>query len=206
VFTPSEEIWLPEAGKNSKRAISSKPTHHLRRSLRLGLNGESHHWLAKSLPSMNPMRRCLIHDAFEDGSLPKDYSICYPKPLLLKGDTATVEQLLSQQAKRFSAAQQHWLGSFGTERAAPRSRVDRVSEGEASVTPGDRPNIWQITPSRRSTNGRQPPQLGLGMKTNTLLGFSLSKPSTTLNPVLQRLALLQQLETGHPPLSRCNLA
>jgi len=31
----------------------------------------------------------LIHDAFEDGSLPKDYSICYPKLLLLKGDTAT---------------------------------------------------------------------------------------------------------------------
>jgi len=26
----------------------------------------------------------LIHDAFEDGSLPKDYSICYPKLLLLK--------------------------------------------------------------------------------------------------------------------------
>jgi len=45
-------------------------------------------------------------------------------------------------------------------------------------------------------------QLGLGMKTNTLLGFSLSKPSYTEHPVLQRLALLQQLETGHPPLEQ----
>jgi len=57
------------------------------------------------------MRRSLIHDAFEDGSLPKDYSICYPKLLLLKGDTATVEQLLNQ-AKRFSAAQQRRLREF----------------------------------------------------------------------------------------------
>jgi len=44
-------------------------------------------------------------------------------------------------------------------------------------------------------------QLGLG-KNNTLLGFSLSKPSYTEHPVLQRLALLQQLETGHPPLEQ----
>jgi len=82
VFTPSEaEIWLLQAGK--KRAISTKRFTPLRRAV--GLNGESHYWLAKSLLSMNRLDAALalIHDAFEDGSLPKDYSICYPKLLLL---------------------------------------------------------------------------------------------------------------------------
>jgi len=84
VFTPSEaEIWLLRGRQEFQRAISK--TDALRRSLRC-LNGESHYWLAKSLLSMNRLDAALalIHDAFEDGSLPKDYSICYPKLLLLR--------------------------------------------------------------------------------------------------------------------------
>jgi len=69
-----------------QRAISNKPTHHPA-LVAIGLNGESHYWLAKSLLSMNRLDAALalIHDAFEDGSLPKDYSICYPKlPVALR--------------------------------------------------------------------------------------------------------------------------
>ena len=43
----------------------------------------------------------MLRTAFEQKTLPKDYSICYLKLLLLKGNTATVEQLIVQQAKQF---------------------------------------------------------------------------------------------------------
>jgi len=45
--------------------------------------------------------------------------------------------------------------------------------------------------------GNRPP-VGIGNENKHPVGFSLSKPSYTEHPVLQRLALLQQLETGHP--------
>jgi len=48
--------------------------------------------------------------------------------------------------------------------------------------------------------GNRPP-VGIGNENQHPVGFSLSKPSTE-HPVLQRLALLQQLETGHPPLEQ----
>jgi len=52
------------------------------------------------------------------------------------------------------------------------------------VTPGDRPNIWQIYTQQALYQWEATAsQLGLGMKTNTLLGFSLSKPSYTEHPV-----------------------
>lgn len=207
VFTPSEaEIWLLRGRQEFQKGDFKQADTSLRRSLRLGLNGESHYWLAKSLLSMNRLDAALalIHDAFEDGSLPKDYSICYPKLLLLKGDTATVEQLLSQQAKRFSAAQQHWLrGVLALKEQRPEAALTAFQKVKLPVTPADRPNIWQIYTQQALYQWEATAlQLGLGMKTNTLLGFSLSKPSYTEHPVLQRLALLQQLETGHPPLEQ----
>ena len=207
VFTPSEaEIWLLRGRQEFQKGDFKQADTSLRRSLRLGLNGESHYWLAKSLLSMNRLDAALalIHDAFEDDSLPKDYSICYPKLLLLKGDTATVEQLLTQQAKRFSAAQQHWLrGVLALKAQRPEAALSAFQQVKRPLTPGERPNIWQIYTQQALHQWEATAlQLGLEKKTNTLWGFSLSQPSYTEHPILQRLALLQQLATGHPPLEQ----
>ncbi len=207
VFTPSEaEIWLLRGRQECQKGNFKQADTSLRRSLQLGLKGESHYWLAKSLLSMNRLDAALvlIHNAFEDDSLPKDYSICYPKLLLLKGDTATVEQLLSQQAKRFSAAQQHWLrGVLALKAQRPEAALAEFEKVKRPVTPGDRPDIWQIYTQQALYQWEATArQLELGTQTNTRLGLSLGRPSYTEHPVWQRLALLQQLATGHPPLEQ----
>ncbi|QZZ20465.1 hypothetical protein J5X98_25040 [Leptothermofonsia sichuanensis E412] len=65
----------------------------------MGLTGEVHYWLARTLLAREQLDNAiaLIQPVFEDGSLPKDYSICYAKLLLLKGNTATVEHLLNNR-------------------------------------------------------------------------------------------------------------
>ena len=210
-FTPSEaEIWLLRGRQECQEGDFKQADKSLRRSLQLGLKGESHYWLAKSLLSMNRLDAALtlIQDAFEDGSLPKDYSICYAKLLLLKGDTATVEQLLSQQSKRFSAAQQHWVqGVLALKAQRPEVALTAFEKVKSPVTPGDRPNFWQIYTQQALHQWEVSAlKLGLGMESNTLLGLPLDRPSYTEHRILQRLALRQQLATGHPPLEQMQLS
>jgi hypothetical protein len=120
--------------------------------------------------------------------------------LLLKGDTATVEQLLSKLSKRFPAAQQHWLrGVLALKAQQPEAALTAFQKVKRPVPPSDRPNIWQIYTQQALHQWEAAAlQLGLGLKSNILDGFSLHRPASTEHPILQRLALLQQLETGHP--------
>ncbi|NJP12586.1 MAG: tetratricopeptide repeat protein [Leptolyngbyaceae cyanobacterium RU_5_1] len=207
VFKPSEaEIWLLRGKQEFEKGDFRQAETSLRRSLQLGVTGEAHYWLAKSLLALNRLDAALtlIQEAFADGSLPKDYSICYPKLLLLKGDTVTVEQVLNQHPKRFSAAQQHWLqGALALKAQQPEGALSEFQKVKRPVTPGDRPNIWQIYTQQALHHWEAAAlQLGLGMKTNTLMGLSLGRPAYTEHPILQRFALMQQLETGHPPLEQ----
>ncbi len=211
-FKPSEaEIWLLRGKQEFQKDDFRQADASLRRALQLGLNGESHYWLAKSLLAMNRLDGAiaLIQAAFENGSLPKDYSICYAKLLLLKGDTATVEQLLSQQSKRFPAAQQQWLrGVLALKAQQPEVALTEFQKLKRPVTPGDRPDIWQIY-TRQALHqwDTAASQLGLGVQpNNSIWGFSLTRPAYTEHPILQRLALLQQLETGQPPVEQLQIS
>jgi len=51
-----------------------------------------------------------------------------------KGDTATVERFKST-SKTLSAAQQHWLRGFGTERAAAEAALTAFQKVKRPVTP-----------------------------------------------------------------------
>jgi tetratricopeptide (TPR) repeat protein len=210
VFTPSEaEIWLLRGKQEFQKSDFKQADTSLRRSLQLGLQGEAHYWLAKTLLSMNRLDTALplIQAAFEDGSLPKEYSICYPKLLLLKGETATVEQLLSKQAKRFPAAQQQWLrGVLALQSQQSAAALVEFQKIKRPVTPGDRPDIWQIYTQQTLQQWEEAAsKLGLGRTIATLMGFPLSRPTYTEHPLLQRLALLQKLTTGHPSLKEMSL-
>jgi tetratricopeptide (TPR) repeat protein len=206
-FTPSEaEIWLlrgkQEFDDNEFRLAEKS----LNRALELGLTGEPFYWLARCLLAQDRLDEAiaLIRPPFEDGSLPKDYSICYAKLLLLKGDIEAVEQLLKKQAKRFPAAQQHWIrGVLALKTNQPEAALTAFQKLKRPVTPGDRPIFWQVyTQQMLEEWDASALQLGLGMRTNTMWSFSLSKPTYTEHPLLQRLALLQHIKTGHPSLEQ----
>jgi tetratricopeptide (TPR) repeat protein len=198
VFQPSEaEIWVLRGKQEFQKGDFKQADTSLRRALQLGLAGESHYWLAKALLAMNRLDGAiaLLRTAFEDGSLPKDYSICYAKLLLLQGDTVAVEQLLSQQAKRFSAAQQHWLrGVLALKAEQPAAALASFQKVKQPLTPGDRLNIWQIYTQQKLQNW-EAAALQLGLKTSNMWAFSSGRPAYTEHPILRRLALLQQIET-----------
>lgn len=205
VVTPSEpEIWLLRGKQEFQKSEFKQADISLRRSLQLGLKGEVHYWLAKTLLSLNRLDEALalIQAAFEDGSLPKEYSICYPKLLLLKGETAAVEQLLTKQAKRLPAAQQQWLrGVLALQSQQPAAALVEFQKIKRPVTPGDRPDIWQVYTQQALQQWEAAAvKLGLGKKIGTLMGFPMGRPTYTEHPLLQRLALLQKLTTGHPSL------
>lgn len=208
---PSEaEIWLLRGKQEFQKGDFKQASSSLRRALQLGLNGESHYWLAKTMLSLNQLNEAttLIQTAFEDGSLPKDYSICYPKLALLKGDTATVEQLLNTQAKRFSAAQQHWLrGVLALKAQQPEAALTEFQKVKRPVTPGDHPEIWQIYARQALQQwDAASSQLGLEIQSQFTGELSRLQPTYTQHPILQRLALLQQLETGQPPLKQMQVS
>jgi tetratricopeptide (TPR) repeat protein len=113
VFTPAEaEIWLLRGKQEFQKKDFKQAETSLKGSLQLWSVGEAHYWLAKCLLERNQIDQAIsiIGAAFTDGSLPKEYSICYAKLLLLKGDTATVEQLLSiTRTGQRSAVKLLWL-------------------------------------------------------------------------------------------------
>lgn len=204
-FTPSEaEIWLLRGKQEVQQENFRQAETSLRRSLQLGLVGESHYWLAKALLSLDRLDDAiaLIQPAFEDGSLPKDYSICYAKLLLLKGDTAAVEQLLKKKSK-FWAAQQHWIrGVLALKAQQPEEAIALFQKIKHPATPGDEPKIWQVyTQQVLQQWDMAAAHLGLNVPLNPFGRFSL-KPAYTNNSILERLALLQHFKTGKPSLER----
>jgi tetratricopeptide (TPR) repeat protein len=203
-FTPSEaEIWLLRGKQEFQKSDFKQADSSLRRALQLELMGETHYWLAKTLLAMNRLDAAiaLIRPVFEDGTLPKDYSICYAKLLLLQGETAAVEQLLKQQSKRFPAAQQHWLrGVLALQAEQPAEALAAFQKVKRPVTPDDRPTIWQVYTQQALQHWDAAAAL-LGLKA-AMWGYSLVKPAYTQHPLLHRFALLQHLETGEPPLAQ----
>jgi len=205
-FKPSEaEIWLLRGKQEFEKVDAKQAESSLRRSLELGLNGETHYWLAKCLLTLNRLDAAiaLLRGAFEQETLPKDYSVCYAKLLLLKGDTATVETLLRKQAKRFPAAQQHWLrGVLALQAKEPATALEAFKKVKRPLTPGDRPDIWQIYTQQQLHNwDASGIQLGMGLRTSSMWGV-IAQPTYTKHPLLQRLALLQHIETQQPPLEQ----
>jgi tetratricopeptide (TPR) repeat protein len=206
-ITPSEaEIWLLRGKQDYQKENFKQADASIRRGMQLGLGGEAYYWLAKCLLAMNRLEDAiaLIRPVFMDGSLPKEYSICYPKLLLLKGDTATTEELLSKQSKRFSAAQQHWLqGVLLLKAQQPQAALASFQKVKRPLTPGDHPKVWQIYTQQELCNWEASAlQLGLGAHIPTMLGFALRNPDYAESPLLQRLALLQHVKTGQPPLEQ----
>jgi tetratricopeptide (TPR) repeat protein len=203
-FSPAEgNIWLLRGKQEFQKGDFRQAERSLERSLELGVSGESHYWLAKCLLAMNRLDAAidLLRPAFDEGTLPKDYSICYAKLLLLKGDVTTVEQLLTKKKARFPAAQQHWLrGVLALQANQPDTALACFQKVKNPPTPGDRLDIWLVYIQQALENWDAAAlKLGLGIQTTSMWGFAMN-PVYKQHPLLQRLALMQHLKTGHPPL------
>jgi tetratricopeptide (TPR) repeat protein len=192
---PSEaELWMLQGQHEFEKGEYRQSENSLNQSLKLGQTGAVYYWLAKCLLAVNRLDAALekIRVAFEQDKLSKDFNITYAKLLLLKGDTAAVEDLLQRQAKRFPAAHQHWLRGVLALKAEQfqeaRSCFNKV---KAPILPSDRPDIWQIYTDQLLGNWQNTArELGLGRPQSLSLSF-MTLPRYTRHPLLFRLALFQ---------------
>nr|WP_243147294.1 tetratricopeptide repeat protein [Scytonema sp. UIC 10036] len=204
-FTPKEsEIWFLRGQEEFQKHDFKQAEKSFGRALELGLVGDIYYWQAKCLLELNRLDVALnlLRGAFEAGNLIKDYSICYLKLLLLKGDTATVEQLIKQQSKRFSAAQLHWIrGVLALKQGQPEDALTSFQKIKRPITPGDLPNAWIIYSQQMSGNWNAAANL-LGLQSSKKI---VGRPKYLENPILERLAIAQQAKTGELPLKPQNL-
>lgn len=206
-FTPTEaEIWLQRGQQEFQKQDFKQAEKSFSRALQLGLVGEAHYWQAKCLLELNQLDAALdlLRDAFEKEHLPKDYSICYLKLLLLKGDTAKVEQLIND-SKRFSAAQLHWVrGILSLKNGQPQAALTSFQKIKRAIVPGDLPLAWIVYSQLVSGNWDAAANL-LGLQSSKQSGLTFRRPKYLEHPILERLATFQQAKTGIPPLQIENL-
>ncbi len=208
-ITPSEaEIWLLLGKEDLQKGQLKQAETSLQRALQLGLVGETHYWLAKCLLAKDQLDLAiaLISGAFDDGSLPNKYSICYAKLLFLKGDAATVEQLLSKKTKRFLVAQQQWIrGVLALKSGQPEAALLSFDKLKSSLTASDRPDIWQVYTLQILENWEAAARK-LGLHSLAMGGFPFGNPTYLRHPMLTRLALWQKCQTGQPSMRVISLS
>ncbi|MBW4617828.1 MAG: tetratricopeptide repeat protein [Cyanosarcina radialis HA8281-LM2] len=199
-FTPKEsEIWCLRGQQELQKLDFQQAEKSFGRALELGLVGEVHYWQAKCLLELNKLDAALklLGEAFESGRLAKDYNICYLKLLWLKGDIAKVEELIDRQAKRFSAAQLHWVrGVLALKQGQPEAALTSFQKIKRPLTPGDLPTAW-IAYSQQMSGNWQAAAKELGLQSSI---YTFSRPKYLEHPILERLATFQQAKTGEPPL------
>ncbi|MBR8833950.1 MAG: tetratricopeptide repeat protein [Stigonema ocellatum SAG 48.90 = DSM 106950] len=208
-FTPFEsEIWLLRGQQEFKKQDLKQAEKSFKRALELGLVGEVHYWQAKCLLELNQLDAAvnLLRDAFVADTLTKDYNICYLKLLLLKGDTATVEQLINQQSKRFSTTQLHWVqGTLALKNGQWAAALTSFEKIKRPTTPGDVPIAWIAYTQQANSNWDAAASI-LGLQlSEQLSGLTHGKPKYLEHPILERLANFQLALTGLPSLEPENL-
>ncbi len=203
-FTPPEsEIWLLRGQQEFQKQDFKQAEKSFARSLEFGLVGEVHYWQAKCLLELKQLDTALklLKNAFEAGTLPKEYSISYLKLLLLKGDIATVEQLIQEQSKRFSANQLHWVrGVLALKNGQPETALTSFQKIKRAVTDGDLPLAWMVYTQQVNGNWDAAAHL-LGLKS---LSSAYGQPKYLEHPILERLAIFQHGRTEQKPFQSIN--
>jgi tetratricopeptide (TPR) repeat protein len=187
------EIWLLQGQQDYKQKNYRQAEKSFRQALEQGLNGESHYWLAKCLLALDQLDAALeiIKTAFEHKKLSKDYAGCYLKLLFLKGETATVTDLITRQSKQFYAPQLHWArGILALQDHHFEDAIAHFQKmGGRNATPEDVSRVWSIYTQQQS---------GQWDAAETLLGLKYlnfmkpnERPAFLKHPALQRLFLIQ---------------
>jgi tetratricopeptide (TPR) repeat protein len=208
-FTPKEsEIWLLRGQQEFQKQDFKQAEKSFGRALEFGLVGEVHYWQARCLLELKQLDAALnlLRNAFEADTLSKDYSICYLKLLLLKGDTATVEQLINEQSKRFSAAQLHWVqGVLALKNGQPEAALTSFEKIKQAITDGDSPIAWIVYTQQVGGHWDTAANI-LGLKSSRRSSdlMNYGEPKYLQHPILERLATFQQGKTGQQLLQSRN--
>ena len=198
-ITPSEEIlWSLRGQQEWARGHILQAEKSFRQSLELGLNGEAHYWLAKCLISSGRLEEAveMFRRAFETQILPLDYAGCYLKLLFLVGETATVQELISHQEKRFEPSQLHWArGMLALKAELPAEAEVHFQKMQQPATPNDCPSAWLLyTQQQMPKRSAAESQLGERRLTD---GVSSPMSATeATHPARQRLLVVQALGRG----------
>jgi tetratricopeptide (TPR) repeat protein len=193
------ELWLKRGNQEFEQNRLKDAESSFRRAVELGEQGEAHYWLSRCLVAQQRHNDALavIQPAFEKGSLPKDYRICYLKLLLLNGDFARVQQLVSTQAKQFSAPQLHWArGVLALQAQKPAEALTCFQKIKKPLTPGDLPDAWRAYTQQQAGLWEQS-AIALRLPTYNQFRFGSMLPK---HPVLAKLCLYQWAVTGKPRL------
>lgn len=198
-ITPSEEIlWSLRGQQEWAEGHYPLAEKSFRQSLELGLNGEAHYWLAKCLLSSERLQEAveLFGTAFETEVLPIDYAGCYLKLLFLVGETATVQELISRQPKRFEPSQLHWArGMLALKAGEPARALVHWQKMQQPVTPDDCPDAWLVYGHQQMENWSAASSL-LGWQGRTD-GLRSSLSGTEPRHLAgQRLLVVQATATG----------
>jgi len=192
-FSPKEsEIWWLRGQQEFQKQDFKQAEKSFSRSLELGLTGEVYYWQAKCLLKLNQLDTAinLLKDAFAQDKLPKEYSVCYLKLLLLKGDTATVEHLITQNSKKFSTPQLHWVhGVLALKQGQYHTALTQFGKIKRPITPGDVPTAWMVYTQQVAGNW-QGAAYFLGLPP------AVGQPKYLGNPILEQLATFQLAQTG----------
>jgi tetratricopeptide (TPR) repeat protein len=200
-ISPSEaEIWVLQGKqefnqKNYRQAGSS-----FRQALNLGLVGEAHYWIAKSLLALEQFDEALaeIRNAFEGKVLPKEYAGCYLKLLFHQGDSSTVTQLISKQSKRFLMPQVHWArGILALQAKNFKEALAHFQKMGRPATPGDTPMAWMGYTHQQAGNWAQAGS-NLGIRSRATFSLFQLSPTLPKHPAMQRLAVMQAIGTKQP--------
>nr|WP_202895807.1 tetratricopeptide repeat protein [Iningainema tapete] len=194
------DIWLLRGQQEFQKQDFKQAEKSFSRALEMGLVGEVHYWQTRCLLELHQLDAAvkLLRDAFEAGKLPENYSIYYLKLLFLKGDTATVEQLINQNSKQFNAAQLNWVqGILALKNGQPEAALTFFQKIKRPLTPGDVPSAWIAYSQQLNGNWDAAANI-LGLESQPSRSYSRAKYLE--HPILEKLATFQLAKTGQPPL------
>jgi tetratricopeptide (TPR) repeat protein len=196
VFTPTEaDVWRSRGQQELDKKEFKAAENSFRQVLKLGITVDIYYWLAKTLLVQNRLDGALelIGDAFERKILPKDDGICYLKLLLIQGAFETVENLITTQAKRFSAAQINWARGV-LELQAGKNQFAIISFGKVKkpLTVGDSIDAWIAYAHQRQGNWDE---AAAKLKLSRFSTFGMQKLPD--RPILQKLAVFQHVKQGN---------
>lgn len=197
-LTVSEaDIWLQQGHYEFERANYLQAEASFQKALDLGLRGDAHYWLAKSLLAQQKEAAALavMQAAFEDKTLPKELGGCYLKLLLLDGKTEVVENLLEGQARRFHAPQLHWArGALALQAGEPEAALSHFQKMGRQASPGDWPVAWQVYAHQSAGDWpRAEKELSVAPPA---LGGRRMRPIRPQHVAVERLTIFQAAHTG----------
>ncbi|NJM47332.1 MAG: tetratricopeptide repeat protein [Alkalinema sp. RU_4_3] len=202
VTSPTEaEIWSLRGQQELENKDFKAAENSFRQSLKLGLT--LYYGLAKALLDQNrpDVALGLVGKAFEDKTLSKEEGICYLKLLLIKDDRTTLETLIKEQSKRFTAGQLHWAkGVLALKSGDPKAALTAFNKlKKTPLTSGECPDAWLVYSHQQAGAWEAASaKLGfVGQFTNgRFTAARFARPNFSKHPAITKLMLLQQATVG----------